>query len=64
LFQKKKNFTICMCEKLHKRLTKFAKKAGHRSLSAFFATVGQQEINREKVKAGILREKRKEIADG
>lgn len=48
MFVKKKNFTFCMYEKLHTRLTKFAKKHGHRSLSEFFATVGQQEIDRAK----------------
>lgn len=37
-----------MCEKFHKKLTKFAKKSGYRSLSAFFTTVGQQEIDRGK----------------
>ena len=52
MFEKKKTFTFCMYEKLHTRLTKFAKKAGHRSLSEFFATVGQQEVDRVKNSAG------------
>lgn len=52
MFVKKKNFTFCMYEKLHRKLTKFAKKAGYRSLSEFFAKVGQQEIDRVKRAAG------------
>ena len=52
MFVKKKNFTFCMYEKLHKRLTKFAKKMGHRSLSEFFAKIGQEEIDRVKHAAG------------
>ncbi len=52
LFQKKKNYTFCMYEKLHTRLTKFAKKHGHRSLSEFFARIGQDEINRAKKTKG------------
>lgn len=52
MFEKKKNYTFCMYEKIHKRLTKFAKKAGHRSLSEFFAKIGQAEIDRTKRAAG------------
>jgi predicted amidophosphoribosyltransferase len=54
MFEKKKNFTFCMYEKFHKKLTKFAKKAGHRSLSEFFAKVGQQEIDRARKKKGDI----------
>jgi predicted amidophosphoribosyltransferase len=52
MFEKKKNFTFCMYEKFHTRLTKFAKKAGYRSLSEFFAKIGQQEIDKAKKKKG------------
>jgi hypothetical protein len=52
MFVKKKIFAFCMYEKFHKKLTKFAKKMGHRSLSEFFATVGQQEMDRVKREAG------------
>lgn len=48
MFQKKKIFTFCMYAKLHKRLTRFAKKTGYRSLSEFFAKIGQAEINKAK----------------
>ncbi len=54
MFVKKKNFTFCMYEKLHTRLTKFSKKMGHRSLSEFFAKVGQEEIDREKRRKGDI----------
>ena len=50
MFEKKKTFTFCMYEKIHKRLVRFAKKTGHKSLSEFFATIGQREIDREKEK--------------
>ena len=54
MFVKKKNFTFCMYEKLHIRLTKFAKKHGYRSLSEFFAKIGQQEIDRVKRAKGDI----------
>jgi predicted CopG family antitoxin len=48
VYQKKKNYTYCMAEKLHNRLVKFAKKTGYRSFSDFIARVGQAEIDRVK----------------
>ncbi len=52
--EKKKNYTFCMYEKTHKRLTKFAKKNGYGSLSEFFARIGQAEIDRVKKKKGDI----------
>jgi hypothetical protein len=43
-----------MFEKLHDRLVKFAKKHKYRSLSEFFAAIGQQEIDRERKKKGDI----------
>jgi hypothetical protein len=43
-----------MFEKLHDRLVKFAKKHKYRSLSEFFAAIGQQEINKKKREKGDI----------
>ncbi len=55
MFEKKKNYTYCMYEKLHKRFVKFAKKNGYRSLSEFFAKTGQGEIDRVEKAKGIAK---------
>jgi hypothetical protein len=43
-----------MFEILHGRLVRFAKKHKYRSLSDFFATIGQAEIEREKKGKGDI----------
>lgn len=48
VYQKKKNYTYCMAEKLHTRLVKFAKKNGYRSFSDFIAKTGQAAIDAAK----------------
>jgi len=53
-FKKKENFTFCMYRKLHTRLTRFSKKEGYRSLSEFFAALGQQAIDTAKRRKGDI----------
>ena len=50
MYEKKKTYSYCMHEKLHSKLFYFAIKNKYRSLSDFFAKIGQAEIDRDKGK--------------
>ena len=45
---KKKIYSICMYEKIHGKLARFAKRAKYKSLSEFLAVIGLAEIDKAK----------------
>jgi hypothetical protein len=54
MWTKKKIYTICMNQRVHDRLVKFAKKKDYKSFSDFLVSLGVEAMKEDK-KPGVTR---------